>query len=252
MTTQAKATQHGVINRGSEMTRTETFVDAAFAFAVTLLVVSVSQVPGSVAELREAFKAVPAFAASFAIIAMFWYLHHRWSRRFGLDDGLTVLLSLTLVFIVLVYVYPLRMLAASALHWMSGNWLPAGFAITGPADLVGLYVGYGIGFALLASVLWCLYFHGWRQREVVGLNAEERIATRVDLLAIGMIAASGVASASIALMLPADASPWMLALPGLVYNVLVLLPWLTHVYARRLQQHPEYAQPMPTPADPSP
>ncbi len=58
--------------RGIEMTRTETFVDAAFAFAVTLLVVSIDSIPESVAELLRALAAVPAFAASFAIIGLFW------------------------------------------------------------------------------------------------------------------------------------------------------------------------------------
>ena len=37
--------------RGEAMTRTEVFVDAAFAFAVTMLVISIDQIPQSVPEL---------------------------------------------------------------------------------------------------------------------------------------------------------------------------------------------------------
>src|SRR5690606_32797830 len=90
-------------DRGREVTRIEAFVDAAFAFAVTLLVISFDAIPDSAEALVEALKGVPAFAASFALLAMLWWTHADWSRRFGLDDGRSVLLSLLMVFLVLVY-----------------------------------------------------------------------------------------------------------------------------------------------------
>ncbi len=225
----------GFVDRGALTTRTETFVDAAFAFAVTLLVVMVDAVPGNVDELRNAFKAVPAFAASFAIIAMFWYSHHRWSRRFGLEDGVTVMLSLLLVFLVLVYVYPLRMLTASLFHWLSGGWLAAGFSLNSARDLLDIYVAYGFGFAALSGVLWLLYMHAWRLRDRLGLSAEERIGTRIELRANALIASTGLLSAVVALTLPARDSVWLLMAPGLCYNLLLLLPWLL----RRQQRHLE-------------
>ncbi len=61
--------QGGFRLRGLEMTRLETFCDAAFAFAVTLLVISGEGIPGSYQELIVALKGIPAFAASFAAIA---------------------------------------------------------------------------------------------------------------------------------------------------------------------------------------
>ena len=91
------------------MTRLETFTDAAFAFAVTLLVVGGGDsVPANFTEMVLALKQVPAFAASFANIMLFWYAHHVWSRRFGLDDTASIFLSLVLIFVVLIYVYPLK------------------------------------------------------------------------------------------------------------------------------------------------
>ncbi|MDQ2701254.1 MAG: TMEM175 family protein [Pseudomonadota bacterium] len=60
-------------NRGREVTRIETFVDAAFAFAVTLLVISFDAIPDSAQALVQALKGVPAFAASFALLAMLWW-----------------------------------------------------------------------------------------------------------------------------------------------------------------------------------
>jgi uncharacterized membrane protein len=74
----------GFRQRGEEMTRLETFTDAAFAFAVTLLVVGGGDaIPTNFDELILAMKQVPAFAASFANIMLFWYAHHVWSRRPG-------------------------------------------------------------------------------------------------------------------------------------------------------------------------
>ena len=51
--------------RGVNMTRMETFADAAFAFAVTMLVISVEAVPQNYEEFAAALKSIPAFFASF-------------------------------------------------------------------------------------------------------------------------------------------------------------------------------------------
>ena len=53
--------QKGFRQRGMEMTRIEVFVDAAFAFAVTMLVISFDQIPQSFNEMVEAVKGIPAF-----------------------------------------------------------------------------------------------------------------------------------------------------------------------------------------------
>ena len=124
-----------VISRQRQTTRLETFVDAAFAFALTMLVVSVDSVPQSFDELVEAIKRVPAFAASFLITVMFWLGHYRWSRRYGIEDTGSVVLSLALVFLVLVFLYPLRLMMSGALQSMSGGFLPGEIEITRIAQL---------------------------------------------------------------------------------------------------------------------
>ena len=54
--------------RGTETTRLETFTDAAFAFATSMLVISIGSLPRDYQELISALKGAPAFAASFAAI----------------------------------------------------------------------------------------------------------------------------------------------------------------------------------------
>jgi transmembrane protein TMEM174 (potassium channel) len=78
--------------RGLEMTRIETFTDAAFAFAVAFLVISTASAH-SFQELRQALVGTPAFAVSFVLIMVFWVGHWKWSRRYGQEDMPVIMLS---------------------------------------------------------------------------------------------------------------------------------------------------------------
>ena len=121
--------------RGLAMTRLETFADAAFAFAVTMLVISIDSIPGNFPELVEALKGIPAFAASFASIMLVWAGHNRWSRRYGLEDGPATLFTLCLIFIMLVFLYPLKLVFSALFAWLSGGWMPSQFAITSGREI---------------------------------------------------------------------------------------------------------------------
>ncbi|MGH7504514.1 MAG: TMEM175 family protein, partial [Longimicrobiales bacterium] len=150
--------RNGFRVRGSEMTRTETFTDAAFAFAVTLLVISVDAVPSSFVELRAALAGIPAFAASFVLLWVFWYGHWQWSRRFGLEDLPTIQLSFGLVFVMLSYVYPMKFLATLSVAFLSGN-LEGGAMLTNADQLYQLFAIYGIGFVTMALIIVALNVH---------------------------------------------------------------------------------------------
>jgi len=191
-----------VIARQRQTTRLETFVDAAFAFALTMLVISVDAIPQSFEELSEALKGVPAFAASFAIIVMFWHGHYRWSRRHGFEDGTSVVLSLLLVFLVLVFLYPLRLMMSGALNAMSGGWLPAELEITQLSHLRTFFVLYGLAFALMSAVLIALNAHVLRLQLAPPLSRVDRVTARIEIEAWSITAAMGAISAALAMILP--------------------------------------------------
>ncbi|MCJ0826653.1 TMEM175 family protein [Luteimonas sp. 50] len=208
--------------RGREVTRIEAFVDAAFAFAVTLLVISFNTVPDSAQALVEALKGVPAFAASFALLAMLWWSHADWSRRYGLDDGRSVLLSLLLVFLVLVYVYPLRIIFTSFFGAISGGWLPAGIAIHGGRDLQLLFLAYAIAWTTLGFVMVALYRHAWRQRDALGLSREERLHLRGAIAGQWMIPATGALSMLVIAVTELLDKPFLAGMSGFAYGLMAL------------------------------
>ena len=72
------------------MTRVEVFVDATLAFAGTILVKSINQIPCSVTELLviSKYKAVCILGA--AQLVFIWHNHTISSKRIGLEGGKTV------------------------------------------------------------------------------------------------------------------------------------------------------------------
>jgi hypothetical protein len=70
--------------RGREVTRLESFADAIFAFALTLLIVSL-EAPKSFADLIGTMRGFPAFAVCFVMLATIWNTQYKFSRRFRLD-----------------------------------------------------------------------------------------------------------------------------------------------------------------------
>ncbi len=216
--------------RGLEMTRLETFCDAAFAFAVTLLVISGSGIPRSYDELTLALKDVPAFAASFVAIARVWWSHRQWSRRFGLEDGVTTFVSLGMVFVMLVYVYPLKMMFGAFAAYASGGYFPSRFVMADATDLTGLFVIYGFGFAAQMAMLALLHVRALKAGADLGLDAGERLRTRQSVASNVLLTLTGLASALFALAMPTRWGVWA----GFVYMTLpITMPLLVRHQARQ-------------------
>ncbi len=213
--------------RGGDVTRLEAFVDAAFAFAVTLLVVSFDALPETYPALVDALKHGPAFVAGFAILAMFWSYHYRFSRRFGLEDGVVLLYSLALVGLTLLYVYPLRLLMGLAVAGMTGGWAPSSFQVHSVTDLRGLYVVYALGFGGMSLLVAGIYWHAYRKREELQLDALERVLTRTEIGSMLLLCVPAALSILLATLGPMRGG-WVAA-PGMAY---MLLPVMMPVFGK--------------------
>jgi len=198
--------------RGGETTRLEGFSDAVFAFAVTLLVVSL-EVPKSFHDLMVVMRGFPAFGICFALLALTWHNHCRFFRRYGLQDSWATFLNCVLLFFVLLYVYPLKFLFFTMFG--SGEKFEAWDART-------LFVIYGSGYAAVFLTFALLYWHAWRKRDALDLDEIERLRTRHSLFDhLGMVVV-GLASALLAVTLPqhlVGLAGWFYFVIGIYFTV---------------------------------
>lgn len=193
--------------------RQDAFVDAAFAFAVSLLIIGGNAPLASFEDLTAALGRIPAFACGFAVIALFWLAHRAWSNLTPARTGWTTFLSLAVVFAILVFVFPLRLLAETATHYLSGRALPGVDLSLG--SLSWTYAIYGVAFAVLAGLNALLFLHAARALRG-GDPAAWRSATqwwRTWLIC----GATGLLSAVVAITPLLGPAPW---LPGVVYNLI--------------------------------
>src|SRR6266446_3543179 len=106
--------------RSHEISRIEGLSDGVFAFAVTLLVVSL-EVPKTYSELMQTMRGFGAFAISFTLLFIVWYNQYKFFRRYGLQDNVTILLNGALLFVVIFYVYPLKFVFTLIINLFSGG-----------------------------------------------------------------------------------------------------------------------------------
>jgi len=227
--------------RRQQPTRLEGFVDASFAFAVTLVVISIGHVPTSVDEMLTALRGMPTFAVCFLLIARIWLSHREWSRCYDLEDSTGVSLSLLLVFIVLIYVYPLRMLFAQMFMGFSGGGLSDGSVrqLATVEELRAAYLVFGLGLAAISVVFVLLFHHAQRHADAIGLAPAERAYTLMKIGIWATQAALALASIALACWLPAlvhsmpGLGAWIFAAPGLVYAANILFSRILVARCRR-------------------
>ena len=194
--------------RGLEMTRIEVFVDAAFAFAVTMLVISFDAIPASYAEVVLAIKGIPAFILAVIQLVWIWYTHNKWSRRFGLDTAHTVVLSAALLIVVLIYIYPMRIMAQGFFSWISRGYLHISFNLISLDELAGMFVFLGIGFVALCVVFVLMYRYAASLHKELRLNDYELHETRTfEYMWMGA-AGVGVVCIILAMTLPLPLVPF--------------------------------------------
>lgn len=188
---------------------------------MTLLVISASdQRPESYAELSAALHRVPTFLACFALIATYWAAHERFSRRFGIEDRTTILLSLMLVAGVLVWVFPLRMVVSSGLWFMSGGWVPSELKVHAIGELQSAFRIFAAGFIGLNGILLLLNRHVLRHAEALGLDARERLETRGEIERHAIDVGAALVSIMLTFVVAGSNTPWVLGLPGFAYGLL--------------------------------
>jgi len=215
--------------RGKDMTRLETFADAAFAFAAAMLAISIDEVPSSYGELMVALQGAPAFAASMAIIFVFWYAHQRWSDRFGLEDLTTSLLTFGLIMLVMIYVYPLKIMMQGGFSFFTNGALHSEFKVESLHQFRVLVTLYSLGFFLLCGVIAALYGHAWRQRLALHMPDVEAFDTAAEGISWLVVAMFGLLVIALVWLLPESAAQFA---PFTMFLLIVIGPVIGKIAER--------------------
>jgi uncharacterized membrane protein len=210
--------------RGRDVSRVEALSDAVFGFAVTLLVVSL-EVPRTYADLLHVMAGIPAFAITFWILLIIWLRQYKFFRRFGLDDSRTTMLNFALLFVVLVYVYPLKFLFASAFSLTSEFYTGSMTA----AQVAGLYAIYSAGYVAQQLIFMALYSNALAQREHLDLTPREQYEAGTEI-AVSLVASLCAAVVPVAAL---AVPPALAASAGMLYWILPAGVGLTTAWRKR-------------------
>ncbi len=197
--------------RGHEILRIEAFSDAVFAFAVTLLIVSL-EVPKSFEELMVTMRGFFAFGISFVLLMMIWYDQNVFFRRYGMHDILTVTLNLILVFLVLFYVYPLKFLFTLIFSGYIYGEEHSPF-IMDVKDSPKLLIIYGVGYVLIQALFFFMYVHAYKKRKSLELTPLEVFDTKTFMYAKIVVICVGLLSVFVANTLPPNKAGYA----GMIY-----------------------------------
>src|SRR5437763_1652431 len=107
--------------------------------AITLLVVSL-EAPKTYGQMMEMLRGFLPFAICFWVFIDIWFEHHKFFRRYALEDNTTLFLNTCLLFVILFYVYPLKYMFTLSLQAFLGHseQMPAQGARV-------LFTVYGVG-----------------------------------------------------------------------------------------------------------
>ncbi len=212
--------------RGGDVSRVEAISDAVFGFAVTLIVVSLAP-PASFQDLKNEMLSIPVFACSFGILLLVWFRQYRFFRRFGLEDVTTTVLNFALLFVVLVYVYPLKFLFTGLFH--------ASAQTLAPGQYPQLLVIYSAGYIALNVIFILMYRHALTFRRELELSAAEvyEMTTEIGIFFISCVV--GAAVPAIAFLMPAPVVVWT----GMLY--FAVFPAVRTWVVRRRRWAPEPA-----------
>ncbi|MEM8763310.1 MAG: TMEM175 family protein [Bacteroidota bacterium] len=195
------------------ISRVEAFSDGVFAFAATLLVVSVGNETGDSA-LQINWLAFLSFAVSFFVLVALWYTHYNFFRRTNYMDNWIIALNAVLLFVVLYYIFPLK----SLINTWTGS-----IAIT-LENFSSLFQLYSLGFFFIFLCLALMYFRAFQK------SGEPK---NFDLLFFSRHFGIYVLVSLLSIVLAKTQIGLRFASPGIVYTLLGPLCYIHGVHFKK-------------------
>lgn len=207
--------------RGLNQTRVETFSDAVFALAITLVALS-GAIPDTFEAFKESFREIIPFLICVVLITVIWYQHYTFFLRYGLQDRSTIVINTGLLFFVLIYVYPLKFLSRVIFEGMSYTFFKSATASSflnqfQPSNMSLLFIFYGLGAACLFMTISWLYRHAYNKRVELELSDYEIYSTKVSLITNLLLGSIPFLSAVIAAIRPFGSPAVDFSIAGFIY-----------------------------------
>lgn len=215
--------------RSHEPSRLETFSDAVFAFAVTLIIVSL-EVPKSFTELFETMKGTLSFAACFGALFQIWNQQNIFFRRYGLNDSATNTLNGALLFVVLLYAYPLKFLFS--LLFDNNTFIESGHTreMISITQMPALMLIYGAGFTAINLLFYLMYATAKKHAIDLKLKPVEIYETQTVIYVNLTLTLIGVTAMLLAWLLPVEYS----GMSGFTYLLIGFAYWFWYSYRRKM------------------
>lgn len=213
--------------RSPEVSRVENLSDIVFALVLTLA--AANSVPASFSDLANLWRDGLSMAACFALLLTIWHTHHIFFRRYDLQDGWTVFLNSVLLFLILVFIYPLKFMADFVVTLFSrGFETEAEIQQVITVDQVAhLYLIFGVFYIAVQAVFGLLYIHALRNAGQIGLDARERAWTRYEIEVAAGSAVLTVLIILAAYLLPSPFGP----MAGMAFSLIGLIAFLSGLRA---------------------
>lgn len=209
--------------RGEGHSRIEALSDAAFALAITLLLIS-QKVPGNFGELKWFVVDLIPFAMCITIIMLLWYEHFIYFLRYGFRNSRIVFFNSILLFLVLFYVYPLKFLAnemtnLTIMPFIVGSVKANQLAtqMVSAREMPFLLIIYGLGASIIFMIFSLMYQYAYKQREALELSPLEIFDTRTRVFFNLLLGSIPVFSATIAVIAIVADSQTLGGLAGISY-----------------------------------
>lgn len=162
--------------RGENPSRLENFSDAVFAFSITLLMISL-EVPKTFSRILELTDQMIAFAMTIIPLVIIWQQHRMFFRRYGLDDRTVLIWNTALLFIVLIFIFPLKFLSLFLVRFFSMFFTETEnifITMIEGHQVPWLMVYYGLGALGILFVFSRFYRHALNKKEFLELSLVEQ------------------------------------------------------------------------------
>jgi hypothetical protein len=142
-----------------------------------------------------------------------------------------VWLSALLLVVVLVYIYPMRIMLEGFFSWLSNDYLPSSFEVRNYEELRFMFAFMGSAFAMLCLTFVLMYGYALRGAGMLLLNDRERLKTTTMLRVWAGSLVIGLVLILLAVLVPDRFVPFS----GLVLFLLgAWVPYAESRYPRKL------------------